>query len=152
MRHNLNRFINQRGLGVAFPIFFLWMLFLLSLELARGCTLTSDKQCGLITKLQLTLIFLLNEGLNWWLRGPLVMSPVMNEATLLRQLRGGYRKVRGPDFHQPAMRSRKPSMENGGGLEKVGTSSVENLIGAWPCVGIFNFTRYTFGCSTLLVL
>lgn len=75
-------------------------------------------------------------GANWWLCYHLVMSPVMNEATLLRLLRG-LRKVRGPDFHQPAMRSSKPSMENGGGLEKVGTSSGENLIGAWPCPSLF---------------
>lgn len=44
----------------------------------------------------------------------------MNEAALLRALRQ-YRKVRGPDFHQPATRANQGKIENGdGGLEKVG--------------------------------
>ncbi|CAB1118674.1 unnamed protein product [Ectocarpus sp. CCAP 1310/34] len=42
----------------------------------------------------------------------------MNEASLLRALRQ-YRKVRGPDFHQPATRSNQGKIENGdGGVEK----------------------------------
>eukprot|EP00752_Nemacystus_decipiens_P015675 g13989.t1 len=42
----------------------------------------------------------------------------MNEAALLRALRQ-YRKVRGPDFHQPATRANQGKIENGdGGVEK----------------------------------
>ncbi|CAM9235630.1 unnamed protein product [Scytosiphon promiscuus] len=42
----------------------------------------------------------------------------MNEAALLRALRQ-YRKVRGPDFHQPATRANQGKLENGdGGIEK----------------------------------
>lgn len=42
----------------------------------------------------------------------------MNEAILTRTLRQ-YRKVRGPDFHQPATRQNQGKLENGDGLEKV---------------------------------
>ncbi|CAM9484147.1 unnamed protein product [Hapterophycus canaliculatus] len=41
----------------------------------------------------------------------------MNEAALLRALRQ-YRKVRGPDFHQPATRANQGKLENGDGIEK----------------------------------
>ncbi|CAN0138986.1 unnamed protein product [Ascophyllum nodosum] len=41
----------------------------------------------------------------------------MNESILLRTLRN-YRKVRRPDFHQPATRDSKTSIENGDRLEK----------------------------------
>ncbi|CAM9482838.1 unnamed protein product [Pylaiella littoralis] len=42
----------------------------------------------------------------------------MNEGTLMRALRQ-HRKVRGPDFHQPATRSNQGKLENGdGGIEK----------------------------------
>lgn len=81
-------------------------------------------------------------GANWWLRDHLVMSPVMNEATLLRLLRG-LRKVRGPDFHQPAMRSSKPSMENGGGLEKVDTSNGPSLFKKFSLFNALSSLVYT---------
>ncbi|CAM9152881.1 unnamed protein product [Laminaria digitata] len=41
----------------------------------------------------------------------------MNEAILMRTLRQ-YRKVRGPDFHQPATRQNQGKLENGDGIEK----------------------------------
>lgn len=46
-----------------------------------------------------------------------LFSLTMNEAILLRSLRQ-FRKVRGPDFHQPATRDNQGKIENGGGLEK----------------------------------
>lgn len=51
----------------------------------------------------------------------------MNEAALLRALRQ-CRKVRGPDFHQPATRANQGKIENGdGGVEKVGVLSFRLL-------------------------
>lgn len=63
----------------------------------------------------------------------------MNEAALLRALRQ-YRKVRGPDFHQPATRANQGKLENGdGGIEKVGV--------CFKCVVTL---RGTLCCSNLL--
>lgn len=42
----------------------------------------------------------------------------MNEAILTKTLRQ-YRKVRGPDFHQPATRANQGKIDNGHGIEKV---------------------------------
>lgn len=42
----------------------------------------------------------------------------MNETTLLRALRQ-CRKIRGPDFHQPATRDNQGKIDNGEGIEKV---------------------------------
>lgn len=118
-------------MGVALPLTFLWVLFFLSLELAHGVFSNWLALWTLYNRASADLEIFVKRGTskNWWLLDPLAMSPAMNEAAVLRMLRG-FRKVRGPDFHQPAMRSSKSIMENGGGVEKVSTSSGEIFIGA----------------------
>ena len=55
----------------------------------------------------------------------------MNESILLRTLRN-YRKVRRPDFHQPATKDSKTSIENGDRLEKV-SPSADNVCRSMAC-------------------